>query len=87
MDDKILQTLEYAKIVYKLTQHAATSLGKAVAEAVRPSSDLEEVKRLLQVTDEAYKADRLKGNAPFGGVVDIRASVLRSRIGGTLKSV
>ena len=60
MDDKILQTLEYAKIVYKLTQHAATSLGKAVAEAVRPSSDLEEVKRLLQVTDEAYKADRLE---------------------------
>ncbi|MFC5648137.1 endonuclease MutS2 [Paenibacillus solisilvae] len=84
MDDKILQTLEYAKIVYKLTQHAATSLGKAAAEAVRPSSDLEEVKRLLQITDEAYKADRLKGSAPFGGVVDIRASVLRSRIGGTL---
>ncbi|MBB3114343.1 DNA mismatch repair protein MutS2 [Paenibacillus phyllosphaerae] len=84
MDTKILKTLEYAKIVHKLTQHAATSLGKAVAQALQPSSDLEEVKRLLQTTDEAYKADRLKGNAPFGGVVDIRASLLRSKIGGTL---
>ncbi|MCQ6559621.1 endonuclease MutS2 [Paenibacillus mendelii] len=84
MDTKILQTLEFSKIVHKLMQHAATSLGKAAAEAVQPSSDLEEVKLLLQATDEAYKADRLKGSAPFGGVVDIRAALLRSRIGGML---
>ncbi|MBW7474456.1 endonuclease MutS2 [Paenibacillus oenotherae] len=84
MDDKILHTLEYSKIVYKLTQHAATSLGKAVAEALRPVPDLDIVKQSLQATDEAFKAERLKGHAPFGGIVDIRASLLRSRIGGTL---
>ncbi|CAH1223314.1 Endonuclease MutS2 [Paenibacillus plantiphilus] len=84
MDDKILHTLEFSKITYKLTQHAATSLGKAAAEAVRPSSDLETVKQSLQATDEAFKAERLKGHAPFGGITDIRASLLRSRIGGTL---
>ncbi|UVI28710.1 endonuclease MutS2 [Paenibacillus spongiae] len=84
MDTKILQTLEFSKIVHKLIQHAATSLGKAAAEAVQPSSDLEEVKLRLQATDEAYKADRLKGSAPFGGVVDIRPALLRSRIGGML---
>ncbi|MFD0712460.1 endonuclease MutS2 [Paenibacillus sp. GCM10027626] len=84
MDTKILQTLEFSKIVYKLSQHAATSLGKAAAEAIAPSSDIEEVKLRLQATDEAYKADRLKGSAPFGGITDIRAALLRSRIGGTL---
>jgi len=84
MDTKILQTLEFSKIVYKLSQHAATSLGKAAAEAMIPSSDLEEVKLALQATDEAYKADRLKGSAPFGGVTDIRSALLRSRIAGTL---
>ncbi|WP_188988459.1 endonuclease MutS2 [Paenibacillus nasutitermitis] len=84
MDKKILQTLEFSKIVNKLSQHAATSLGKAVAEAVHPSSDLETVKLTLQATDEAYKADRLKGNAPFGGIVNIRPALLRSIIGGTL---
>jgi len=84
MDTKILQTLEFSKIVYKLSQNAATSLGKSTAEAMLPSSDLEEVKLALQATDEAYKADRLKGSAPFGGVTDIRSALLRSRIAGTL---
>ncbi|QHW33344.1 endonuclease MutS2 [Paenibacillus rhizovicinus] len=84
MDSKILHTLDYAKIVYKLAQHAATALGKAEVEALHPSSDLEDVKYALQVTDEAYKADRLKGSAPFGGVADIKPSLLRSKIGGTL---
>ncbi|NBC71637.1 endonuclease MutS2 [Paenibacillus sacheonensis] len=84
MDSKILHTLDYAKIVYKLGQHAATALGKAEVEALHPSPDLDDVKHALQVTEEAYKADRLKGSAPFGGVVDIKPSLLRSKIGGTL---
>jgi DNA mismatch repair protein MutS2 len=67
-----------------LAQHASTSLGKSAAEALVPSPDLEEVKQTLQITDEAFKADRLKGGAPFGGVADIRASLHRARIGGTL---
>ncbi|NBD26594.1 endonuclease MutS2 [Paenibacillus glycinis] len=84
MDSKILHTLDYAKIVYKLAQHAATALGKAEVEALHPSPDLENVKHAQQVTDEAYKADRLKGSAPFGGIADIKPSLLRSKIGGTL---
>ncbi|MFF2483745.1 endonuclease MutS2 [Paenibacillus sp. NPDC058071] len=84
MDSKILSTLEFHKITHKLEQHAATSLGKKVAGQLAPSSDLEAVKLTLQATDEAYKADRLKGLAPFGGIVDISAPLHRARIGGTL---
>lgn len=84
MDTKILTTLDYPKIIYRLTQHAATSLGKATAEALLPVSDLEAVKPLLQITDEAYTADRLKGSAPFGGITDIKSPLHRARIGGTL---
>jgi DNA mismatch repair protein MutS2 len=84
LDSKILTTLEYPKIIDKLTKHASTSLGKSIAEALQPETKLESVKALLQVTDEAYAADRLKGSAPFGGIVDIRPSLLRARIGGTL---
>ncbi|MFX3633017.1 MAG: endonuclease MutS2 [Candidatus Pristimantibacillus sp.] len=87
MDGKIFTTLEFHKITHKLIQHAATSLGKREAERLAPSSDLETVKLMLQATDEAYKADRLKGNAPFGGIVDITAPLHRSRIGGTLNPV
>ncbi|MDQ6423009.1 endonuclease MutS2 [Paenibacillus sp. LHD-117] len=84
MDSKILTTLEYPKIIDKLIKHASTSLGKTTAEQLKPVTELEAVKTLLQATDEAYAADRLKGSAPFGGVVDIRASLHRARIGGTL---
>ncbi|MFD0588460.1 endonuclease MutS2 [Paenibacillus sp. GCM10027627] len=84
MDSKILTTLEYPKIIDKLIGHASTMLGKATAEQLHPVSGLEEVKALLQATDEAYAADRLKGSAPFGGITDIAAPLHRARIGGTL---
>jgi len=84
LDAKILTTLEFPKIIHRLSHHAATSLGKAAAEALQPETQLEPVKQLLQATDEAYAADRLKGSAPFGGVTDITAPLNRARIGGTL---
>ncbi|WP_246067025.1 endonuclease MutS2 [Paenibacillus koleovorans] len=86
MNTKILHTLEFGKIIRRLANHAETSLGKAQAEALHPSSDLETVKLLLRATDEAAKVDRLKGGAPFGGIRDIRPSLQRARIGGMLNA-
>lgn len=86
MNEKILKTLEYRKILHKLASHAATSLGKAYTEELEPSNNLEDVKQRLQATDEAFLVDRLKGNAPFGGIRDIRASLHRARIGGILNA-
>lgn len=87
MNAKILTTLEYSKIIEMLKGHAATSLGKEKVEQLQPSTDLEVVKLLLQHTDEAYAADRLKGSAPFGGVFNISASLHRARIHGTLNAM
>lgn len=84
MNRKILQTLEYTKIVQLLVHHASTSLGKDKAAELAPSGELEEVKRRLQATDEAAKVDRLKGGAPFGGIRDVRSALHRARIGGML---
>lgn len=81
---KVLETLEYSKILHKLAHHAATDLGKQWAVELSPSTDLEEVKLRLQATDEAYHVDRLKGGAPFGGISDIRGALQRARIGAML---
>lgn len=86
MDKKLLDKLEFPKILNKLESHAATSLGKALALAAAPSGELEEVHHRLQGTDEAAAVDRMKGAAPFGGVTDIRPSVKRALIGGTLSA-
>ncbi|OXM86694.1 endonuclease MutS2 [Paenibacillus rigui] len=84
MNSKILKTLDYASILYKCAQHAETALGKGRVEALLPSGDFEQVKLRLKATDEAVNVNRLKGNAPFGGIRDITSSVHRARIGGVL---
>lgn len=84
MNKKIIKTLDYQKILHKLAHHASTSLGKDAVEKLEPKGDFELVKLRLQVTDEAVNVERLKGNAPFGGIRDIRASLHRVRIGGML---
>lgn len=84
LNKKILKTLDYEKILYRLSHHAATTLGKEAAAKLEPIGHFEEVQQRLQATDEAANVERLKGNAPFGGIRDIRAAVHRARIGGVL---
>ncbi|KRF21538.1 endonuclease MutS2 [Paenibacillus sp. Soil787] len=84
MNKKIIKTLDYQKILHKLAHHASTSLGKNAVEKLEPKGDFELVKLRLQATDEAVNVERLKGNAPFGGIRDIRSSLHRVRIGGML---
>lgn len=84
MDEKLLEKLEFPKILHRLASHAATEIGKRTALDVRPSGNRDEVERRLKGTDEAAAVERMKGTAPFGGITDIRASLKRSSIGGTL---
>jgi len=84
LDGKVLHILEYHKIIERLMEQAATSLGRDLCGRLEPSSDLEEVKLRLQATDEASAAERLKGAPPFGGIADVRAALKRAKIGGML---
>jgi DNA mismatch repair protein MutS2 len=79
-----MRTLEFEKILHRLSSHAATSLGKEAAGQLDPLGDFEAVRLRLQATDEAVNVERLKGHAPFGGIRDIRSALHRSRIGGML---
>ncbi|ASA19999.1 endonuclease MutS2 [Paenibacillus donghaensis] len=84
MDDKILHTLEYRKILNKLMQYTQTTMGRITAEQLKPSADFEGVKLLLQATDEAANVDRLKGIPSFRGISDIKPALKRASIGGML---
>nr|WP_246326848.1 endonuclease MutS2 [Anoxybacillus calidus] len=65
-------------------EHAASSLGREKTEKLVPSADFAEVVKWQEQTDEAVTILRLRGNVPLGGIFDIRASVKRAKIGGTL---
>ncbi|OGX68079.1 MAG: endonuclease MutS2, partial [Paenibacillus sp. RIFOXYA1_FULL_44_5] len=86
MNEKILSTMEFTKVLHKLAEHAATSMGKQRCMELMPQTDFEKVKILLQATDEAVNMDRLNGAAPFGGVRNITAFIKRAKIGGMLNA-
>lgn len=43
MNQKVLKTLEYHKIIEKLTEYAASEPGKRLCRELEPSSDFEEI--------------------------------------------
>jgi DNA mismatch repair protein MutS2 len=86
LNTKVLYTLEYNKIIDRLLEHAATSLGKSHVQQLLPTRSLDEVKRWLQDTDEASAVVRLKGMPPFGGIHDVSSSVKRALINGVLNA-
>ncbi|WP_406944558.1 endonuclease MutS2 [Halobacillus sp. SY10] len=87
MNQRILHVLEFKKIIEQLNEQAASSLGKEKTAALKPSSDLEEVRYLQMETDEAGQVLRLKGHVPLGGIFDIKPSLKRTTIGGTLSAL
>ncbi|MBZ5750215.1 endonuclease MutS2 [Metabacillus rhizolycopersici] len=86
MQQRVLQVLEFEKVKDQLIKHASSSLGKEKVKALIPSSDYDEVIISQEQTDEAAKVIRLKGNVPLGGLVDVRATVKRAKIGGLLSA-
>lgn len=86
MQEKVLKVLEFNKVKEQLLEHVSSSLGRAEAERLIPSTDFDEVVQRQEETDEAAKVLRLKGNIPLGGIFDIRPHVKRSVIGGMLSS-
>ncbi|MGA9287106.1 MAG: endonuclease MutS2, partial [Anaerobacillus sp.] len=84
MQKRVLRLLEYDKVKERLGKHVSSSLGKQKVEQLTPLFSLEDVKHQLNRTEEGRKVIRLRGQAPLGGIRDIRQSVKRSEIGGML---
>jgi DNA mismatch repair protein MutS2 len=84
MNEKILSTLEFDKILSRMEPFAASLPGLERIRSLKPSSSYEKIIMLQQETDEAAAVLRLKGHAPLDGIHDIRPHVKRVTIGGTL---
>ena len=86
MDQKILNQLEFPKLIDRIVDKAETSLGKEAIAKLKPSTDFEEVITRQNETDEAVQVLRLEGHIPLGGIHDVRASIKRASIGGMLSA-
>jgi len=85
--EKSLKKLELDQVLEQLAECAGSQDGKTACRSLLPSSDLEEVQRLLAETTAASDMCTRKGNPNFSGVQDVSASLERAERGGILQPV
>ena len=83
--DKSIIKLELDQVLSMLADHAQSHEGKQACLMLRPSTDLEEVRLLLDETTAASELSMHKGYPGFSGVVDVDASLERAERGGCLQ--
>ena len=84
MNDKVLHTLEYDKIIKLLTDKATSEPGRKLCRELLPMSDLEEIEKAQTETADAFGYILKKGSISFGNNKDIGYSVKSLEIGSTL---
>ena len=86
MNEKVLNTLEYTKIIQTLTDFADSEPGKRVCAALVPVTDLNEIRQAQAQTRDALSRLFKLGSTSFGGNHDIGFTVKTLEIGSTLSS-
>lgn len=86
MNAKVLHTLEYDKIIERLTELAVSSSGKEFCRQLTPQTDREWILQTQRETSDALTHILTRGELSFAGVTDIRESLKRLAIGSTIGS-
>ncbi|MDF2872829.1 MAG: MutS2 family protein [Anaerocolumna sp.] len=86
MNEKALKTLEYYKIIEKLSTYAGSGLGKTMCSNLLPVNDIDEIKKAQRETSDALSRILRKGSLGFYGVHDIRGSLKRLEVGSALSA-
>jgi len=84
MNEKVLNTLEYNKIIRMLTEKADSAPGKKRCEELVPSTDLNAINLAQTETSDALSYLFKKGSTSFGGNKDIGYSLKSLDIGSTI---
>ena len=84
--EKSIRTLELPAVLEKLAAKAVSHAAKDRCLKLTPSTDAEEVLRLLDETDAAKERLGLHGSPSFSGVKDVSAALTRADHGGMLNT-
>lgn len=84
MNEKVLKTLEYNKIIEQLTEYACSDAAKERCLSLRPITDRALIEQLQLQTKDALNRIFKVGTLSFSGVRNIGDSLKRLEIGGSL---
>ena len=80
MNEKALHTLEYDKIITRLSACATSGPGKEKCKSLAPLYDLSQIESMQEETSAALSRIFAKGSISFGNTYDIRGSLKRLEI-------
>ena len=86
MNEKVLHTLEYTKIIELLTAKASSEPGRALCRELKPDTDLESIRLAQQQTSDALSMLFSKGSTSLGGNKDVSFALKSLTIGSTLSA-
>lgn len=84
MNQKVLQILEFDKIIQLLAKQATSNAGREKCLALMPSSDPDQIRQTQQETSDALTRIYQKGSLSFSGLSNPEASMKRLEIGAAL---
>ena len=84
--EKSIRVLELPQLLSQLERHAVSDAAKERARKLMPSTDRDEVNRLLDETDAARGMIALRGSPGFGGVKSVAEPLGRASCGGMLNT-
>ncbi len=85
MNEKTLKTLEYDKVLKALENKAQSELGKSIVRSLKPISNLSDIDKLQEETQEAYKILVKRSNPPLYGIYNLDVEMRHLDIGGNLE--
>lgn len=84
MNQKVLRTLEYNKIVERLAEYAFGADTKERCLSLLPSTSLSEITHAQQQTKDAMNRSLKKGRLDCSGIKPLSSAIRRVEIGGTM---
>lgn len=84
MNDKVLKTLEYDKILEKIAVYATGETSRELIKKTTPESSIDNVRDMIEETDEAVRLLLKFSNPPSIGISDHKDILKRTNNGGTL---
>lgn len=84
MDQRTLECLEYPEVLRRLQSLCTSPLGREKAQALRPSTDPERVRAMLEETQQMKALLEERGGLPASGFPDIRGILDRAKRGALL---
>ena len=86
MNSKYIKTLEYDKVIHKLSTYCKTYIGKENAANLLPSFEKNSVASLLEITKEAISLVYRKGSIPLSDIPNITLPIKNLESSGILSA-